>query len=241
MFSKEPYDKPELKLTTPTNKLEVLCELMVDFENLKDNGFDFLDDVKIQGWEKYFDRLQGPVLFHLVREFWSHVKTSVFQVTSFFMGNKIVITKKLIAKLIGHDGFGIRCNQMVERKYDLIEISKVIFTSGVHSNKIKDILPHIRIWAKILLGCVHHRRSTNSSDYINGDQQYILYYIATKKKVNLSALLFQYLRDMVKETRDGSKNMRNWIPLGRLISNILMESKLIDSLTEAQMTKELKS
>lgn len=44
---------------------------------------------------------------------------------------------------------------------------------------------------------------------------------------------------MVKETRDGSKNMRNWIPLRRLISDNLMESKLIDSLTEAQITKEL--
>lgn len=33
--------------------------------------------------------------------------------------------------------------------------------------------------------------------------------------------------------------MRNWIPLGRLISDILMESKLIDSLTEAQITKGL--
>lgn len=44
---------------------------------------------------------------------------------------------------------------------------------------------------------------------------------------------------MVKETRYGSKKKRNWIPIGRLISNILMESKLIDSLTEAQITKML--
>lgn len=128
---------------------------------------------------------------------------------------------------------------MVEKRYDLIEISKVIFTFGVHSNKMKDLLPHLRIWARILLGCVHHKKPTNSADYINGDQQYVLYNIASGRKVNLHSLLFQYLRDMVKETRDGIKNMRNWIPLGRLISNILMESKLIDSLNEAQITKEL--
>lgn len=53
----------------------------------------------------------------------------------------------------------------------------------------------------ILLGCVHYRNSTNSSNYINGDQQYVLYYIATEKKVNLPALLFQYLMDMVKEPK----------------------------------------
>lgn len=78
VFSEVPYETLELTLTAPANELEVLCELMVDFENLKDNGFDLLSVVKIQGWEKYFDRLQGPVLFYLVREFLTHAKTSVF-------------------------------------------------------------------------------------------------------------------------------------------------------------------
>lgn len=210
---------------------------MVDFENLKDNGFDLLDAVKIQGWEKFFYRLQGHVLFHLVREFWTHAKISIFQLTSFILGKKIVITKKLISKLIRHDGSGKRCYQVVERKFDLIEISKVIFTSGIHSNNIKDLQPNLRIWAKFLLGCTHHGKPTNFADYINGDQQYALYYIATEKKVNLHSLLFQYLRDMVKGTGDRSNKKRNWIPLGRLISDMLMESKLIDSLIETQVMK----
>lgn len=98
------------------------------------------------------------------------------------MGNKIVITEKLIEKLIRHDGSRVRCNQMVEKRYDLIEISKVILTSRVHSNKMMDLLPHLRIWAKILLGCVHHRKPTNFADYINGDKQYVLYNIAYGKK-----------------------------------------------------------
>lgn len=115
----------------------------------------------------------------------------------------------------------------------------MIFTYGIHSNKIKDLQPHLRIWARILLRCVHHRKSTNSSDYINGDKKYVIYYIDTENEVNLHALIFQCLRDIMKETINGSKKMRNWIPLGRPISNILMESKLIDSLTEAQFIKEL--
>lgn len=68
------------------------------------------------------------------------------------MGKKIVTTEKLIAKLIGYDGSGTRYNQMVEKKYDMIEVSKVIFTSGVYSNKIKDLLPHLRIYTRILWG-----------------------------------------------------------------------------------------
>lgn len=87
------------------------------------------------------------------------------------------------------------------------------------------------------MGSVHHRKSTNSYDYINGDQQYVLYYIETEQKVNLPALLFQHLKDSVKETRDGSRNMKSYISLGRMISNILMDRKLIDSLTNDPFSK----
>lgn len=86
VFSEEPYKSLELALNTLVNKLEVLCQLVVDFENLNDNGFDLLIVVNIQGRKNYFDCLQGPVLFPLVREFWTYAMISV-QVTSFVMGN----------------------------------------------------------------------------------------------------------------------------------------------------------
>lgn len=55
--------------------------------------------------------------------------------------------------------------------------------------------------------------------------------------MNLLALLFQYLRGVVKETREGSKKTRSWIPLGMLVFDIMMHIKLIDSLTEYQITR----
>lgn len=97
-------------------------------------------------------------------------------------GKKIVIYEKLIAKLICHDGSRIRCEQMVEKESNLSEISKLIFVFGKHSSKIKDFHPKLKVWARTLLECVHHRKSTNSSDYINSDQQYALYYISTEKR-----------------------------------------------------------
>ncbi|KAI5444451.1 hypothetical protein KIW84_012905 [Lathyrus oleraceus] len=139
---------------------------MIDFENLKRNGFDLLSAIKIQGWEKYFNRLQGPVFFIWLENF----------------------------RLMPRPQFS---------------------------------------------RCVHHKKPTNSAYYINGDHKYVLYYIITEKKVNLPALIFQYLRNMVKETKDGSKEKRYWIPISRLISDIQMESKMIDSLSEAQITKEM--
>ncbi|KAI5433687.1 hypothetical protein KIW84_020816 [Lathyrus oleraceus] len=102
------YDVLEITLSTQSKKLEVLYELLVVFDNVKDNGNDLLPVVKFQGWESFFNRLQGPFFFNLVRELQLHFKSSLFQVTSFVFGKKIVIFKKLISKLVGHYWSGIR-------------------------------------------------------------------------------------------------------------------------------------
>lgn len=67
MHTEDTYDAPEITLITHAEKLEVLCELLVEFGNMKDNGIDRLSTVKFQGWESFFNRLQGPVSYHLVR------------------------------------------------------------------------------------------------------------------------------------------------------------------------------
>ena len=40
--------------------VEVLSELIIDFESLKENGFDLTEEIRAQKWERYFDRLVGP-------------------------------------------------------------------------------------------------------------------------------------------------------------------------------------
>lgn len=60
---------PKISLSTPVTKLEVLCESILDFENLKLNGFDLTSDVVTQGWEDFFNRLKGPVYSALVKYF----------------------------------------------------------------------------------------------------------------------------------------------------------------------------
>lgn len=145
MHTEDAYDAPELTLFTPTGKLDVLCELLIEFDNMKDNGIDLLTVVKFQGWKQFFNRLQGQVLYHLVIEFWIYVKSSLFQVTSFVFGKKIVIFEKLNAKLNGNDMSRIICEQMVEKESKLTEISKVISVSEKHSSKIKDLHPKIKV------------------------------------------------------------------------------------------------
>lgn len=60
---------PHINLVTPFEKLEVLCELLVDFDNLKRNGIDLTEELENQGWRNYFKRLYGSIYTFLVKEF----------------------------------------------------------------------------------------------------------------------------------------------------------------------------
>ena len=182
---------------------------------MKENGFDLSADVVVQGWNRYFDRLLGPVFLILVKEFWIHATSSNHHVASYVMGKTIAITEDLIAKLIGYNGGGICCSDMDEKCFNLKAISRVIFTSGKPSNKIRYLKDYFRIWEKIILGCINHRKLTSSLDYINIDQQFLLYFISKKTTINLPHLLLNHLRTSGKETREEERTKRDWIPLGR--------------------------
>lgn len=57
---KEPHvldHPPHINLVTPLEKLEVLCELLVNFDNLKKKGMDLTEEMVNQGWANYFNRL----------------------------------------------------------------------------------------------------------------------------------------------------------------------------------------
>ena len=112
--STEQYEEPFRTLPTPVDNLEILSELIIDFESLQENGFNLYEDVIAQGWNRYFDRLVGSTFPILVKEFWIHASSSNHQVTSYIIGKKIVITEDLIARLIGYSGGGVRCIDMVE-------------------------------------------------------------------------------------------------------------------------------
>lgn len=104
------------------------------------------------------------------------------------------------------------------------EVVDTIFQRGLDLGN-KNIKFQSRIWANIILRCIQHLHGKNYVDYINNNQKYMLYYLPKGTKMNLPSILFKYLREVVKETRNGGCKQRKWIPLGRLISDILIESK----------------
>ena len=100
---KEPHileREQHIHLSTPFEGLDVLCESLVDFENLRRNGVDLTEDLHKQGWENYFNRLYGPIYPLLVKEFWRHADADDQFIVSFVLGVKIVITEASIASLL---------------------------------------------------------------------------------------------------------------------------------------------
>lgn len=88
------------------------------------------------------------------------------------------------------------------------------------------------------MGTIHHRSTSNLSDYSNTDQKCILYYLYKGLKLNLPALLFKYLRDSLRDTRNHMKP-RNYIPLRRIISDVLIESGLVDHLISHNLMEDV--
>lgn len=221
------YEETTRTLFTNFKSLEVLCEMLVDFQSLEDSGCNLNHNVDTQEWNRFFDHLHGPVFPKLVKEFWIHPTAADNVVTSYVMGKKITITEDVIGRLYGHDGNGIKYLDMAKEISNLSLVSKEIFTDGMPSNNVKNLKTNLRVWAKILLGNINHRKSTTSSDLLNNNLKCLPFFIATKKKIHLPHTLFHHMKTCVKESRGEETQQRTWIPLGKIISDVLTENHLI--------------
>ncbi|XP_050919789.1 uncharacterized protein LOC127137363 [Lathyrus oleraceus] len=95
---KEPhilYLEPHIHLAMPFDKLEVLCESLVDFDNMKHNGIDFTEELRMQGWETYFQRLYDPVYTYLVKEFCRFIDADDHYIVSYILGVKMPLASSL--------------------------------------------------------------------------------------------------------------------------------------------------
>lgn len=209
---------------------------------MKRNGIDLTEELKKKGWENYFQILYGPIYTYLVKEFWRFAYSDDHCIVSYVLGVKMVIIEKSIAKLLNMEKTGGRriYNINPRAKYISQEIIPTIFKQNAEENssKKKELHQNLRVWLKIILGTIHHRPTSNSSDYINTDKKCILYCLHKGLKLNLPALLFKYLRDSIRDTRNNMKP-RTYIPLGRLISNVLIESGLVDHLIRHNLMEDV--
>src|SRR3954470_16894876 len=228
-------DAPLKTCLIPTKELEVLCESAVDINNLKANGFQCDARIFEQGWSKYLDRLVGPIYPELVKDFWVHATVTPTAIISFVLGHEVVITEKLIRTLYNLDdkeGSTGALPGRVDWKTVEREISNV---SGIASHQSGLLKLFYKVWAEIIIGFLYHRKRSFTSTYINPDQKYALFCIGRGIEVNISNILFQNLKTNIEESRDEEckkfpEFKKNAIPFARMISDILLESDLLDSL-----------
>ncbi|XP_058746174.1 uncharacterized protein LOC131619048 [Vicia villosa] len=193
---KQQQNVPQKTCLIPMNELEVLAEMMVDFDNLEEHDIHLKDDMIFQGWEAFFYRLCGPVFPNLVKEFWVHATIMPKDILSFVHGEEISITENLLRRLFGLENVEGASGAIIGRT-DWDAVYTEIFKSGKESTIIKELKDPYKIWAKILLGCIYHRKAIVSHNYVNKDQQYILYCLGKQEKVDLPYIIFKYKRNII--------------------------------------------
>lgn len=156
-----------------------------------------------------------------------------------------MVTEKSIAYLISYNGCGKKVyNVKSDAKRDA-NVPSTIFKEG---NKFddgkgpstKDLTDNLRVWFKIILGCIHHRPNTNSSNYINTTQKCMLFFLEKCIKMTLLEILFRFLIDLIRENIIGSSSKKGkFISNGRLISYILVENGIVEDLLVNGIAAEL--
>ena len=107
--------------------------------------------------------------------------------------------------------------------------------------KRKDLHDNLRVWHKIILGCINPRPPSSSSDYFNINQKFMMYLLLSKQRINLPFILFNQQRDSIRKSKTTilpNKKMSPNIPCGRLLTDVFVESGLIKFLIEEANCKE---
>ena len=143
---------------------------------------------------------------------------------------------------------GIRIHGRNEDDFISNVINKEIFTDFEPSKpsseyKSLSLVPKLTIWYRILLTCINPKPLNIHHDHINADQKYFLYHLQNKDKLCLPSILFLHLKESIQDSRtsvDEDKEKIQYIPSGRLISEILVKNGVLEYLRdEAQISMDL--
>src|SRR4051812_508446 len=229
---------PVVACSIPKNELEILCELMVDFDNIEEHQFHLKEDIIFQGWTSLFAEFCRPVYPDLVKEFWIHAVVAPKYILSFIHGKFVVVTENILRMM-----FDLKNPEGVfeiNQRDDWKDVLSTLYTDVNETKNVKDMKDLYKIWTKILLGCFYHRKGTHASDFISNEQKYILYCIATKKKVDVIYIIFNHMWKAVKDSRNAFREKKcTIIPFGRIITNLLVHSKIVEKLEVEGIIKDL--
>lgn len=155
------------------------------------------------------------------------------------MGIDVIITQKIIAKLLSASNSG---RFVVGTKYNspkVDEIKQYLFEECANFcssdfGKVGNMKDGFRLMFKILINCIIPREG--SIDQISWDQKHFIFYLKNEDKINISAYIFNHLCEAIK---DNIKLRKKNVAYARLLSELLFQGHLIDSLKSSPNNENL--
>ncbi|CAJ2669880.1 unnamed protein product [Trifolium pratense] len=222
-----------------SNKVTVIREKVINFENLEKQGINLHQTVKIQEWEKYFILLDGPTYPQLVREFWNNafIKEKKANTTPVIetrvLGCSITITPTDIAELIRCSEKGIDIEKYRYNSGLEPSIIRKLYDFSGNKTETKSLKPVANLWYKILVSNFMPKEETGLALTID---KHFLYFIMMKQKINLPLTIFNYMKSCIEISRKGNLD---FIPYGRVISELLNQRGIVKKARCSRITDYL--
>jgi len=217
-----------------------------------------------QDLDDYFEMLNGPTYMNLVRHFWVRAQVYDRKAAQMEMDEKVLIDPSLQGKTREEMGLEpFRCTEIrstimrVPMFISEVVISWVIrrasegrFVSGLDNNKTsqwndvvnktmfnstrKGKYSDLSMRNKMLLKIQNENLlpKCGGGDQPSLDHKVFLHFFITKEKSNVPKYIF---RHMIKTLRESQTIKRSLIPYGRLISEILHQGGILNTLKEVNI------
>jgi len=251
-------------------ELIVQVESPVDFLSLAHHGCDLRDIYHAQGLMDYFGMLSGPTYLTLVRHFW--VRAQLYdqkaaqlemdekvlidlslkgktreemglepfrgeQIRSSVLGIPVVISVDTIAGVIRRVSGGRYIFGLKGKKSSWIPIVNQTLYNSSTKGRYRDMDMKTKMLLKIESENLLPKGS--GGDKPSLDHKVFLHFFLTKERANVPKYIFKHL---IKSLEDSQTIKKNFVPYGRLLSEIFHQIGVLDALksincyTDAQLS-----
>ena len=121
----------------------------------------------------------------------------------------------------------------VSRKHLLLEMFTTQVLKGNPTTKLVEIDDNHKMLLKFITDCFFQKGG--GSDQPSVDHKLVLYFFAAYEKINLPRYLMHHLCWAIKE---GIRGKRKQIPCGRLLSEIFLQGKLMETLRRHRLASD---
>ena len=206
----------------------VINEKFIDFEDLKDKGFNLSKIIHKRKLNGYFDILHGPIYINLIKEFWLNASVGIFghdvdSIQSYVNDSPITITQSLIIKTINCEEEGC-CVEHYRFNKVYSDHLRLIYANYDNLSSHATLLPIGKVLYQLLVSnlCLRDKQLGT----LTWDDNHLLLFLTKNIIVNLPLTIFNFLKKMIIISRE---EMNFHIPYGRVLSELFSQLEIVNS------------